>query len=143
MNRKTTANSTYPKVAVQWLNQALCFYQSLFLADSEVLRSRHLRVAANRYDQKIEVTQAAKLYVEVFKQLFDLQPETFFTTDLAERITLTKNPKEGNPRQAVKINDTYFIEGNIDNIGKFDRMKHALTIFDSEDELIIKYSEEE
>jgi hypothetical protein len=42
-------NSTYPKVAVQWLNQALCFYQSLCLVDSEVLRNRHLRVAANRY----------------------------------------------------------------------------------------------
>jgi len=35
-------------VAVQWLNQALCFYQSLCLVDSEVLRNRHLRVAANR-----------------------------------------------------------------------------------------------
>lgn len=93
------------------------------------------------FDQKIEVKQVAKLYVEVFKQLFDLQPETFFTTDLAEKITLTKNPKEGNPRQAVKINDTYFIEGNIDNIGKFDKIKHALTIFDSEDELTIKYAE--
>jgi len=44
-----THNSTYPKVAVQWLNQALCFYQSLYLADSEVLRNRHLRVAAKRY----------------------------------------------------------------------------------------------
>lgn len=95
------------------------------------------------YDQKIEVNQVAKLYVEVFKQLFDLQPETFFTTDLAERITLTKSPKEGNPRQAIQINDTYFIEGNIDNIGKFDRIKHALTIFDSEDELLIKYAENE
>lgn len=42
------ANSTYPKVAVQWLNQALCFYQSLCLADSESLRNRHLRVAAKR-----------------------------------------------------------------------------------------------
>jgi hypothetical protein len=42
------ANSTYPKVAVQWLNQALCFYQSFCLVDSEVLRNRHLRVAANR-----------------------------------------------------------------------------------------------
>jgi hypothetical protein len=52
---KTTANSTYPKVAVQWLNQALCFYQSLCLADSEVLRNRHLRVAANRYLQLLEV----------------------------------------------------------------------------------------
>ena len=41
-------NSTYPKVAVQWLNQALCFYQSICLVDSEVLRNRHLRVAANR-----------------------------------------------------------------------------------------------
>jgi len=45
---KTTANSTYPKVAVQWLNQALCFYQNLYLVDSEVLRNRHLRVAAKR-----------------------------------------------------------------------------------------------
>jgi len=44
-----TPNSTYPKVAVQWLNQTLCFYQSLCLADSEVLRNRHLRVAAKRY----------------------------------------------------------------------------------------------
>jgi len=41
-------NSTYPKVAVQWLNQALCIYQSLCLVDSEVLRNRHLRVAAKR-----------------------------------------------------------------------------------------------
>ena len=95
------------------------------------------------FDQKIEVNQVAKLYVEVFKQLFDLQPETFFTTDLAEKITLTKNPKEGNPRQAVQINDTYFIEGNIDNISKFEKIKYALTIFDSEDELTIKYAENE
>ena len=45
---KTAYNSTYPKVAVQRLNQALCFYQSLCLVDSEVLRNRHLRVAAKR-----------------------------------------------------------------------------------------------
>jgi hypothetical protein len=43
-----TDNSTYPKVAVQWLNQALCFYQSLCLTESESLRNRHLRVAAKR-----------------------------------------------------------------------------------------------
>jgi len=47
----TCHNSTYPKVAVQRLNQALCFYQSLCLFDSEVLRSRHLRVAAKRWQQ--------------------------------------------------------------------------------------------
>ena len=48
MERIAAYNSTYPKVAVQWLNQALCIYQSFCLADSEVLRNRHLRVAANR-----------------------------------------------------------------------------------------------
>jgi len=47
--KTTTHNSTYPKVAVQWLNQALCFYQSFCLVDSEVLLNRHLRVAAKRW----------------------------------------------------------------------------------------------
>ncbi len=47
-NRRPACNSTYPKVAVQSLNKALCFYQSLCLIDSEVLRNRHLRVAAKR-----------------------------------------------------------------------------------------------
>lgn len=94
------------------------------------------------FDQKIEVNQVAKLYFEVFKQLFELQPETFFTTELAEKIGLTKNPTEGNPRQAIQLNDTYVIEGNIDNNGKFDRIKLALTLFDFEDELMIKYAEE-
>ncbi|WP_305952725.1 hypothetical protein [Emticicia oligotrophica] len=47
-DRRPAYNSTYPKVAVYWLNQALCFSQSLCLVASEALRNRHLRVAANR-----------------------------------------------------------------------------------------------
>ena len=92
------------------------------------------------FDQKIEVTQVSKLYVEVFKKLFEIQPEAFFTTDLGERIGLTKNPEKTGLRQAVPVNDIYFIESNIDNNGKFDRIKQALTIFESEDELAIKYT---
>jgi hypothetical protein len=38
-------------LAVQWLNQALCFYQSSCLADSFVLRNRQLLEAAKRYGQ--------------------------------------------------------------------------------------------
>lgn len=54
--KQRPANNTYSKVAVQCLNQALCFYQSLCLVNSEVLRSRkfserHLRVASNRWWQ--------------------------------------------------------------------------------------------
>lgn len=44
-----TQNSAYPKSALQWLNQALNFYQSFCFGDSEVLRNRHLRVAANHW----------------------------------------------------------------------------------------------
>jgi len=44
-----TDNSTYKKLAVQWLNEALCFVSSFVVADSLVLRNRQLLVAANRY----------------------------------------------------------------------------------------------
>lgn len=93
------------------------------------------------FNQKLNVTQVSKLYIEVFKQLFDLQPEIFFTSDIGARIGLTKNPDSEGLRQAVPINDKYFIESNIDNIGKFDRIKQALTIFGFEDELMVKYSD--
>lgn len=93
------------------------------------------------FDQRLEITQVAKLYIEIFRQLFDLQPETFFASDLGHKISLSKNPEEDFLRQAVPLNDTYFIESNIDNVGKFDRIKHALTIFGFEDELVIKYAD--
>jgi hypothetical protein len=31
-NKQRTANSTYKKLAVQWLNEALCFVSSLVVA---------------------------------------------------------------------------------------------------------------
>jgi len=46
--RSTGYNSTYKKLAVQWLNEALCFVSSSVLADSLVLRNRQLLVAAKR-----------------------------------------------------------------------------------------------
>ncbi len=49
--RKPAHNSTYPKVAVQWLNEDHFFNQNLCLVFSEVLRNRHLRGAAKRYGE--------------------------------------------------------------------------------------------
>ena len=51
MRRTTGANSTYKKLAVQWLNEALCFVSSLVVADSFRLRNRQLLEAAKRYRQ--------------------------------------------------------------------------------------------
>ena len=46
-----THNSTYKRLAVQWLNEALCFVSNFVVADSFVLRNRQLLLAANRYLQ--------------------------------------------------------------------------------------------
>jgi len=58
MTRSTGYNSTYKKLAVQWLNEALCFVSSFVVADppslrcgregSFELRNRQLLVVANR-----------------------------------------------------------------------------------------------
>jgi len=58
--RTATGNSTYKKLAVQWLNEALYFVSSFVVADSLVLPclleavrqgNRQLLVAANRCGQ--------------------------------------------------------------------------------------------
>jgi len=51
-DRRTAAcNSTYKKLAAQWLNEAFCIVLTSVMADSLVLRNRQLLVAANRYAQ--------------------------------------------------------------------------------------------
>ena len=92
------------------------------------------------FGQKIDMRNTSELYKHIMTELFDLQPQSFFTTDLKEKLMITKKP--GILRQSMAINDTYFIESNIDNRGKFERIKLALEIFDFEDELSIKYANE-
>lgn len=47
--RKTGYNSTYKKLAVQWINETLCFVSSSVLADSFVVRNHQLLLAAKRW----------------------------------------------------------------------------------------------
>ena len=87
---------------------------------------------------RLHVTQVAKLYVEVFEQLLVLQPEAFQGTKLGERIQLTSEPDT--LRQAVRIAEGYFVEGNIDSTSKFERLKLALSELGMEEELFIKFA---
>jgi hypothetical protein len=50
-DRKAAANSGFKKLAVQWLNEVLCFVSSSVVADSFVLRNRQLLKPAKRYKQ--------------------------------------------------------------------------------------------
>ncbi len=90
------------------------------------------------FDQKINVRTVTELYLEVMKTLFELQPQVFFTTELTDKINITKT--RVNLRDPLPINDTYFIEANIDSKSKLDRIKLALSIIGITDELSIKYS---
>ncbi len=44
----TAGNSTYKKLAVQWLNEVQFFNQTFVQVDSFVLRNRQLLIAAKR-----------------------------------------------------------------------------------------------
>lgn len=91
-------------------------------------------------DQKIEMKEVSKLYAEIFTRLFNLEPELFFNTDLGEKITLRNKVNKTELRQPISINESYYIEGNLDSNSKFEKIKYALILFNLEDELIIKYA---
>jgi hypothetical protein len=91
------------------------------------------------FDQKIDLPSISALYAHVVKSLFELQPQSFFASDIAERINLTK--REQDLRQPLALNNTYFIENNYDSRNKVERIKHILNHLDLEDELTIKFRE--
>jgi hypothetical protein len=49
VDRRPAYNSTYKKLAVQWLNEVQFFNQTFVQVDSFVLRNRQLLIAAKRY----------------------------------------------------------------------------------------------
>ena len=72
-DRTAAGNSTYKKLAVQWLNEALCFVSSFVVADSFRLRNRQLLVAAKRYKQPfgIQLTSIESSELKRQKTKFD------------------------------------------------------------------------
>jgi len=52
-------------------------------------------------------------------------------------LKVTKHSSEC--RQPAPINENYFIEVNLSNPMKLERLKIALSVYDAEDDLIIKY----
>lgn len=66
-------------------------------------------------------------YVSVFKQLFELSSELFFTTGLRESNTLVSDINiERLERDYEKLNDTYYLYTNIVNSTKFGQNKRSL-----------------
>lgn len=68
-----------------------------------------------------------------------MQPKTFFESELGEALAITKEPSK--LKAPLKLSDLYFIEANSNDEQKFELIKQALTIYDMEEELMIKYKE--
>ena len=51
ITNNTAYNSTYKKLAVQWLNEVQFFNQTFVQVESLLLRNRQLLIASNRYGQ--------------------------------------------------------------------------------------------
>jgi hypothetical protein len=88
-------------------------------------------------DEKIGMNTFSELYLYVLKALFAINPDPFFATELLDKLKVTKHSSEC--RQPAPLNDTYFIEANLSNPMKLERLKIALSVYDAEDDLIIKY----
>ncbi|MDR1385900.1 MAG: DUF262 domain-containing HNH endonuclease family protein [Planctomycetaceae bacterium] len=91
------------------------------------------------FDQKIGVDNITTFYIEIFKRLFELQPEVFFISDIGQKIGLSQNT-DNHLRAPMPLNETYCIETNCSSFTKFERIKYALECLDLREELIIKYT---
>jgi hypothetical protein len=129
--RRASANNTYPKVAVQWFNQALCFYQSFCLVDSEVLRIRHLRVAANRYGQ-VKLT-TMKLFTLIILTLACNLIFAQITNDSLQAYYLfdgNLNDNSGNSNHIISASGSYSTDrfNQPNSAFAFDGINDSLTI---------------
>jgi hypothetical protein len=93
------------------------------------------------FDQRVEAATVTQLFCDVFKQLFDLQPELFFNTAIKDKIYLSNNSDVYGNRDCERLNDTYFMCTNYSSVYKIEVIKETLSIFNLEDELFIKYAE--
>jgi uncharacterized protein with ParB-like and HNH nuclease domain len=108
---------------------------SIFEAEDPTGRKLEYAVFA---DERREVTTISDLYLLVMRELYVRNPEPFFASTLRDRLRLSKNASDC--RNAVELHEGYFIEGNLSSLAKFERIQEALTLFNAEDDLSIRYA---
>lgn len=109
---------------------------SIFEAEDPTGRKLEYAVFA---DERREVSRVSDLYLMVMRELYANNPEPFFASPLRDRLRLSKNA--GDCRSALELHDGYFIEGNLSSLAKFERIQEALTLYDAEDDLSIRYAD--
>ncbi len=124
---------SYPDIPVDFESN----HQEVNIFEAEDPKYKKLEYFIFENQKKIE-SNITTLYKYVMRELFRRHPETFFQTDLGEKVELNKDKTK--MREARAISGSYYIDCNLSNRSKFERLKHALRIFDMTDDLFIKYA---
>ena len=90
-------------------------------------------------DTKIEEPVLAKMYSYVLEKLYEKNPEFFLS--LEEFLKVSRDQKEF--RAAKHLINGYYVESNLSSNAKFIVLKKLLQAFDLEDDLRIKFDDEE
>lgn len=107
--------------------------QNIFDAESPTHRSLDYFIFENT---KVEESAISYLYYYVIKILYEKNSQLLLSNPGI--IKITRN--ESDFRAAQEIVNGWFVESNMDSNSKFNILKKLLSLFELEDELVIKYS---
>jgi uncharacterized protein with ParB-like and HNH nuclease domain len=113
-------------------------FEAVNIFDAEDPTGKHVEYMIF-FNEEIIRKPIKDYYVEIMKKLFERDDKKFFVTDLGTRVEL-KNTLDS-LRVPASISESYWIESHGSSQQLFDKLKYALTIFECEDALVIKYIE--
>ncbi|MGV8816006.1 MAG: DUF4268 domain-containing protein, partial [Gelidibacter sp.] len=108
--------------------------ETLFNAEAPTYKKLEYFIFENT---KVDEEIIARMYFYVIEKLYDKNPQLLL--EAKEILKITRN--ESDFRVAQGLQNGYFVESNIGSDAKFNILKKLLTLFELEDELIIKYGD--
>lgn len=126
----------YPNIKIDD-NNSICDEINIFEADEPTNKKLEYIIFL---DEKEEINDVSKLFAHVIKHLFSENKNIFFSNkEIKNLIKIAKNKEEFRSKYPINLNNIYYAENNFNNKDKFNIIKKLLTIFNMENELIIKY----
>lgn len=110
--------------------------QNIFDAESPTHKKLEYFIFENT---KVEEEAIAQMYFYVIEKLYEKNPQLLI--EAKDLFKITRNA--GDFRAPQELQSGYFIESNIDSNSKFSTLKRLLKLFELEDELLIKYFDNE
>jgi len=107
--------------------------QNIFDAESPTYKKLEYFIFENT---RIDEDKVAQMYFHVIRSLYEKNSQLLVTNQ--DVLKITRNPFDF--RAAQEVINGWFIESNIDSNSKFTILKKLLSLFEMEDELLIKYA---